>query len=161
MGLSKFSTRPSCIVSEIAPWKWHRHQNQENDARWVRGSAVTTESLKWRIYVDNWHLTFSNIFPCTLILLYAGTGEKAKRHTRHIWQPICTLWILTIKSSIRPLRKQNCFFRFFSVRIECHTEKRQKIAENGLSKNCNSGVCKIALSVGKGCRQYLYFFTVK
>ena len=34
MGLSKFSTRPSCIVSEIAPWKWHRHQNQENDARW-------------------------------------------------------------------------------------------------------------------------------
>ena len=50
----------------------------------MRSSAVTAESLKQRIYADNWHLTALNIFPCALIFLYAETGEKAKRRTRHI-----------------------------------------------------------------------------
>ena len=37
--------------------------------------------------------------------------------------------------------------------IECYSEKQRKIAKYGLIKNCDSGVCKIALSVGKGCRK--------
>ena len=44
----------------------------------MRSSAVTAESLKQRIYADNWHLTALNIFPCALIFLYAETGEKPK-----------------------------------------------------------------------------------
>ena len=36
--------------------------------------------------------------------------------------------------------------------IECHSEKQRKIAENRLAKSCDSGVCKITLSVGKGCK---------
>ena len=50
----------------------------------MHDSAGTEKSLKRRIYADNRHLTSLNIFPCTLILLYAETGEKAKRRTRHI-----------------------------------------------------------------------------
>ena len=38
------------------------------------------------------------------------------------------------------------------MRIECHTEKQRKIAKNSLIKNCDLGDCKIALSVGKGCK---------
>ena len=141
-------------VDKIRIW----HSFTQLVARWVRGFDVTTESLKRRIYADNRHLTSSNIFPCTLIFLYAETGEKAKRHTRHIWQPICTLWFLTAKSSTWLLRRQNCFFRFFSVRIECHTEKQRKIAENWLIKNCDLTNHKITLSVGKGCcLTYIYY----
>lgn len=38
------------------------------------------------------------------------------------------------------------------MRIECRAEKQRKIAENRLTKSCDSGVCKIGLSVGKGCQ---------
>ena len=92
--------------------KWHSFCHLV--ARWVRSSAVTAESLKQRIYADNWHLTALNIFPCALIFLYAETGEKAKRRTRHIWQPICTLWFLTAKSRTR-FRVRETAFSDFSV----------------------------------------------
>ena len=36
--------------------------------------------------------------------------------------------------------------------IECHAQKQRKIAENRLVKSCDSGGCKIGLSVGKSCK---------
>ena len=38
------------------------------------------------------------------------------------------------------------------MQIECHSEKQRKIAENRLAKSCDSGGCKIGLSVGKSCK---------
>ena len=34
----------------------------------------------------------------------------------------------------------------------CHSEKQRKIAENRVTKSCDSSDRKIGLSVGKGCR---------
>ena len=46
------------------------------------GNLVKMQTSKSRcrctLSADNRHLTYSNIFPCTLILLYAETGKKPK-----------------------------------------------------------------------------------
>lgn len=116
----------------------------------MRSSAVK-KVLKWRIYADNRHLAFSDLFPCALIFLYAQTGEKSEWHTQHIWQPICTLCFLTTNSSTRFRVLETAFSDFSVCRLNVTAKINLKSQRNVLIKNCDSGICKIGLSVWKGC----------
>ena len=90
------------------------NQPNQHRARWVRSSAVTREILKRRICAVYRHRPFPITAVSPTQNLYAGTGKRAKWHTRHIWQPIRTLWFLTTKSSTR-FRVRETAFSDFSV----------------------------------------------